>query len=48
MRGQMLMPLLLLSGCGSPKVVFENSTTVPERVENGMIVPAAEPEPAKR
>lgn len=39
MRRWLLGPLLVLAGCGGPKVVFENSTTVPERVENSVIVP---------
>jgi len=32
MRGVLILAALTLAGCGGPKVVFENSTTVPEHV----------------
>jgi hypothetical protein len=43
MRRWLLVPLLVLAGCGEPKVVFENSTTVPMRMDNGVMVVADEP-----
>lgn len=32
MRAAVALLLLALAGCGGPKVVFENSTTVPENI----------------
>ena len=32
MRGVAILAALALAGCDKPKVVFENSTTVPEYV----------------
>ncbi|NIJ19435.1 putative lipoprotein YmbA [Sphingomonas naasensis] len=34
MRRLLVLAALTLTGCGGPKVVFENSTTVPEHVNN--------------
>lgn len=44
MRRWPLMALLLLASCESPKVVFENTTTVPEYPDNGATAaPTADP-----
>ncbi len=34
MRAAVTLVLLALAGCGGPKVVFENSITVPENISD--------------